>query len=66
MQDLRDKEPEFRDEVKNKKNDMTGVVIAKYPGKDPGTQLLDIRGANDRIYYGTPAKIWEVVRLNNE
>lgn len=64
MLNIKDKEPELRDEVKHKNNDMTGVVISKYPIGE--AIMLDVRGYNDKIYYGTPAKLWEVVRLNDE
>lgn len=65
---LKDKEPELQDEVKSKiAQDMTGTVIAKYPGFIEGQgNLLDIRLFNEQIYYGTPVKNWEVVKLNDE
>lgn len=64
---MKNKEPELRDEVKHKMADMTGIVIAKWPScANPEEDLLDVRGANDKIYYSTPAKNWEVVRENNE
>jgi len=67
MSNLKDLEPSLRDEVKSKiAPDMTGVVITKYPGTAEQGWLLDIRLFNDKIYYATPAKNWEVVRLNNE
>jgi hypothetical protein len=67
MSNLKDLEPSLRDEVKSKiAPDMTGVVITKYPGTAEQGWLLDIRLFNEKIYYGSPAKNWEVVTLNNE
>jgi len=67
MSNLKDLEPSLRDEVKSKiAQDMTGMVIAKYPGTVEQGNLLDIRLFNEKIYYATPAKNWEVVTLNNE
>jgi hypothetical protein len=64
---LKDLEPSLRDEVKSKiAPDMAGIVIAKYPGTAEQGNLLDIRLSNEKIYYKTPAKNWEVVRLNDE
>jgi hypothetical protein len=64
---LKDLEPSLRDEVKSKiAQDMVGIVIAKYPGTAEQGNLLDIRLSNEKIYYKTPAKNWEVVRLNDE
>ena len=63
---LKDKEPELRDEVKNKNNDTTGIVIAKYPNFTGTGNLLDVRSSDDRIYYGTPAKLWEIIKINDE
>jgi len=56
-----DLNPEYQDEVKHKKNDMVGVVIAKYV--EGNVIYLDVRGYDDRIYYRTPMSNWEVVRL---
>lgn len=67
MANLKDLEPELRDEVKSKiAQDMTGIVIAKYLGRQSQEPLIDIRLFNEKIYYGSPAKNWEVVTLNNE
>lgn len=67
MANLKDLEPSLRDEVKSKiAPDMTGIVIAKYPGGENQGLLIDIRLFNNKIYYATPAKNWEVARLNNE
>jgi len=67
MANLKDLEPELRDKVKSKiAQDMTGIVIAKYPGTVEQGKLLDVRLFNEKIYYATPAKNWEVVTLNNE
>jgi len=64
---LKELEPELRDEVKSKiAPDMTGIVIAKYPGGENQGSLIDVRLFNEKIYYGSPAKNWEVVRLNAE
>ena len=64
---LKDLEPELRDEVKSKiVPDMAGTVVAKYPGEAPGSTFLDIRLFNEKMYYKTPAKNWEVVKLNDE
>ena len=61
------KEPELRDEVKSKvAPDMAGIVIAKYPGTAEQGNLLDIRLFDEKIYYGTPSKNWEVVKENDE
>jgi hypothetical protein len=61
---LKDREPELRDEVKHKNHDVIGIVIEKY--KMDGYQYLDVRGSNEKIYYQTPAKNWEVVKLKDE
>lgn len=58
------KEPDFQDYVKHVRNTMAGTVIAKYPVN--GVQHLDVRGIDDRIYYQTPAKNWEVIRTLEE
>lgn len=63
---LKDIEPDMADEVKHKTDDMAGVVIAKYPGGENSEKLLDVRGVNEKIYYGTPAKNWEVTRLREQ
>lgn len=53
-------EPNFQDVVKHKIADVSGVVIAKYPaGND---QFLDVQDDEvNKVYWGTPAKNWEVV-----
>lgn len=67
MANLKDLEPELRDEVKSKiVPDMTGIVIAKYPGGENQGNLIDVRLFDEKIYYGTPAKNWEVVKENDE
>lgn len=67
MANLKDLEPELRDEVKSKiAQDMTGIVIAKYLDRENMEPLIDIRLFNDKIYYGSPAKSWEVIKLNDE
>lgn len=64
---LKELEPELRDEVKSKiVPNMTGIVIAKYPGGENQGPLIDVCLFNEKIYYGSPAKNWEVVTLNNE
>lgn len=66
---LKDKVPELRDEVKHKISDMAGIVITKYPKVLPTgktEQYLDVRGFDEKIYYDSPAKNWEVVKLNDE
>jgi len=61
------KEPELRDEVKSKvAPDIAGTVIAKYPGTIEQGNLIDVRLFDEKIYYGTPAKNWEVVKENDE
>ena len=64
---LKDLEPELRDEVKSRiVPDMAGTVIAKYPCEHLEGNFLDIRLFNERIYYKTPAKNWEVIKINAE
>ena len=64
---LKDLEPELRDEVKSKiVPDMAGIVIAKYSCEHLEGNFLDIRLFNERIYYKTPAKNWEVIKINAE
>jgi len=55
--------PAMGDEVANVKNEMSGTVIACYtdPNTAPPTLYLDVRGVNERVYYGTPASNWNVV-----
>lgn len=57
-------EPGYQDYVKNKHNDMTGIVIAKYVVNRE--TYLDVRGFDDRIYYGTRAKNWTTVSTEEE
>lgn len=67
MSNLKDLEPQLRDEVRSKvAPDMTGIVIAKYPCPYNSGILLDIRLSNDKIYYSTRINNWEVVKLNDE
>ena len=67
MANLKDLKPELRDEVKSKvAPDMAGTVIAKYPGTVEQGNLIDVRLFDEKIYYGTPAKNWEVVKENDE
>lgn len=64
---LKDKEPELMDEVKHKTTeDISGIVIAKYPDRITGEQMLDIRLPNDSIHYNSPVNNWEVVKLNKD
>ncbi len=70
---MKNKEPALQDEVKHKTSDMAGTVLAKHPGTwtdETGEEItgnvLDVRGFNEKIYYATPAKNWEVVRENDE
>lgn len=62
---LKDRIPELRDEVKHKKNDTVGIVVAKYQSIALGVLCVDVR-VGDRIYYTSPIANWEVVRLNDE
>lgn len=68
MSNLKELEPELRDEVRSKvAPDMTGIVIAKYPSLHyPRIIFLDIRLFNDKIYYAAFAEKWEVIKLNDE
>lgn len=67
MSNLKELEPNLRDEVKSKiAPDYTGIVIAKYPHNDSTFMLIDVRLSDERIYYASPAKNWEVVKLNDE
>lgn len=56
--------PEYRDVVKHKRNETTGVVIAKY--KLDGLTYLDIRSFEERVYYKTPIENWSVIRTEEE
>lgn len=58
-----EKAPEFLDEVVNTVSGTAGTVCCIY-AKD-GVTLLDVRVA-DRMYWGTPASNWSVVRANDE
>ena len=62
------KQANFQDEVKHKTSEMTGTVIAKYPNPlSSATEfLLDIRGFDGKIYYGSPAEYWEVIHTAYE
>jgi len=63
------KEPNFQDEVKHNTADVSGIVIAKYrlfDGGNPTETLLDIRAHNDKIYYGTYAKNWTVLKSRED
>ena len=63
------KDPECQDQVKNVKNDTTGVVIAKYPLKRGDGELvwfLDVRAGDERIYYQTLMTNWTVVKACDE
>ena len=66
MTELRDREPQMGDQVKNKNNDYTGVVNAKYTLTDiqPAQmqKRLDVRLDDSHIAYNTPAYYWEVVQ----
>jgi hypothetical protein len=64
MSDIYWKEPEYQDEVKHKKTDTTGIVIAKY--KIGPMQVLDVRDSNDIIHYGSPAKNWDIVQTREK
>lgn len=61
---MQTKEPNYQDEVKNRLNDSTGVVIAKYTMD--GETYLDVRGSEDRIFYHTKAKNWDVVNTEKD
>lgn len=63
---MKEKEPELQDEVVNINNDMAGTVIAKYGNPDNDRYYLDVRGVDDKIYYGTPMKNWLVTKECNE
>ena len=68
------KEPNLQDEVKHKTAEVSGTVIAKYPGSkipnsDPQThdmEFIDVRGSDEKIYYASPAINWDVVRTEEE
>lgn len=57
---MSNQKPELYDEVKHKKNETAGTVIAKY--KIGETIYLDVRGTEDKIFYKTPAKNWTVTQ----
>lgn len=62
-----DRKAELRDEVKHKKAEMSGTVIAVYPDPDNSIKILvDVRGMDDKIYYGSPQENWEVVKIREE
>jgi hypothetical protein len=57
----------MNDEVKSKIcPDITGVVIAKYPGGGNLGNLIDVRLPSDSIYYATPASGWKVIIPNQD
>jgi hypothetical protein len=65
MTDLKNREPQMGDEVKNKHNEYTGTVIAKYKKNIQPTQMqqrLDVRISDDHVCYNTAAYYWEVTR----
>ena len=55
--------PDFQDEVVHTGGTI-GTVIATYERN--GIPCLDVRGLEDRIYYGTPAANWTVIRTREE
>ena len=59
-----ERKTEYQDEVKNRKTGVLGVVIAKYPHGDE--TYLDVRGADNKIYYFTHISKWEFVRSEEE
>ena len=56
--------PEYQDTVKNKNNEATGIVIAKY--RLDGETYLDVRSFEDKIYYKTPIDNWSAVSTEEE
>jgi len=63
MTDLRDRDPQMGDRVKNKHNEYAGTVIAKFTQSIQPTQMrarLDVRMDDDHICYNTAAYYWEV------
>jgi len=63
------------DKVKHKLTDVSGEVIATYKGMYTDqlsgdtkmTSLLDVRSSGvDKIWYGSPARNWEVVKKYEE
>lgn len=60
--------PKYQDDVKHKKNEYTGRVIAVHVELTPNGPItyFDVRGTDDQIYYHTPAKNWEVVNTEEE
>jgi len=66
---LKKLEPNLRDEVRSVfAPDMTGVVITKYLCSNGINEELciDVRLFNEKIYYGSPIRNWEVIKLNDE
>lgn len=59
MIDLQSREPQYQDEVKHKKNDATGIVIAKFMLN--GKWHIDVRSFAGRIHYNSPVENWTVV-----
>ena len=54
---LKELEPELRDEVKSKiVPDMTGIVIAKYPGGENQGSLIVVRLFNEKNLLWLPGK----------
>lgn len=58
------KEPNYQDEVKNLKNEVSGIVIAAYA--IDGINYLDVRGSDDKIYYKTLSSNWTTVSTEEE
>ena len=57
----------MNDEVKSKIcPDISGVVIAKYPGGSIGQTLIDVRLPCESIYYATDITNWEVILENQD
>ena len=55
--------PGYQDEVKNKNNEFSGVVIAVY--EISGIKYFDVR-VDERIFYETRAENWVLVSKVNE
>ena len=65
MNHYSDRIPELQDEVKHKRNDTVGVVIAKLSNPITGQVYLDVR-VDDHIKYATPIENWDVVRIEED
>lgn len=63
MSNYSDREPQYQDVVKHRKNDTVGTVIAKYMLN--GEQYIDVR-LDDNVRYSSPAANWEVVRTEED